>query len=77
MGEINTLTGTVGFAAEGLIAGYGMAGPDWSRNLAVCSHCSQVVPAVSGGDAASVLLDTPCPRCGEEAMHVTETGVWD
>ena len=78
MGDINTMSGTGGFAAEGLIAGYGIAGPDGCHDLAVCSHCSQVVPAGAGrGDAASVLLDTPCPRCGEEAMRVTDIGVWD
>jgi hypothetical protein len=78
MGDINTLSAAGEFAAEGRWAGYAMAGQDWCRDLAVCSHCSQVVPAAGGGGgAAGVLLDTPCPRCGEEAMRVSETGVWD
>jgi hypothetical protein len=101
MGEILAISCTCGYAAEDLMVGCGMAGPDWCRDLAVCSHCSEIVtiratvkrracPAcrrtvlvvpvpvfAGGGDDGGVLLETPCPRCGEEAMRVTETGVWD
>ena len=100
MGDILNLTCSCGYEAEELFVGCGMAGPDWCRDLAVCSHCREVVtirtttkrrscpacrravvvvevPALATGGGDSVLLDTPCPRCGEEAMRVTEVGIWD
>ena len=100
MGEILHLICTCGYEAEDLHVGCGMAGPDWCRDLAVCSHCCEVVtirntvkrqkcplcrhavavvpiPALATGDTGSALLDTPCPRCGQEAMHVSQTGIWD
>ena len=101
MGDILNLTCSCGYEAEDLHVGCGLAGPDWARSLAVCSHCCEVVtirpsrrrtcpacrravvmvevPAMAGGggDDGSVLLETPCPRCGEESMRVTEVGVWD
>ena len=101
MGEILHLTCSCGYEAEDLFVGCGMAGHDWQRDLAVCSHCCEVVtiratkrrtcpicrhavvvvelPVMAGGtgEDRSVLLDTPCPKCGQESMRVTETGIWD
>jgi hypothetical protein len=102
MGDILHLQCSCGYEAEDLHVGCGMAGPDWCRDLAICSHCREVVtirssakrrcpkcwrqvvvigvPALAGGGGSAsevVLLDTPCPRCGQEAMRVTETGLWD
>jgi hypothetical protein len=100
MGDILNLTCSCGYEADNLFVGCGAAGPDWCRNLAVCSNCCEVVtirttakrrtcpacrravvvvevPALATGGGESVLLDTPCPRCGDEAMRVTEVGNWD
>jgi len=100
MGEILNLTCSCGYEAEDLHVGCGMAGHDWCRELAVCSHCCEIVtiratakqrgcpacrrkvavvqlPVLATGGSESVLLDTPCPRCGQEAMRVTEVGIWD
>jgi ribosomal protein L37AE/L43A len=99
MGEILSVQCTCGYEADDLHVGCGLAGPDWCRDLAVCSHCCEIVtvraskrrcpacrrqvvvvgvPALAtGGTSDTVLLDTPCPRCGQEAMRVTESGIWD
>ena len=58
MDELFTLTGTRGYAVEALLTG-----------CATCSHCCAIVPLLSSGsDDTCVLLDLPCPRCGEEAL---------
>ncbi|HXT70672.1 MAG TPA: hypothetical protein VN700_13000 [Vicinamibacterales bacterium] len=54
---------------------------DWIPGLAICSNCREVVSMSEddGGMAMemeSVLLDTPCPRCGEAAMRASD-GTWD
>ena len=52
---------------------------DWMPGLAICSNCREVVSMGEddGGMAMeSVLLDTPCPRCGEAAMRASD-GTWD
>ena len=70
-------------ASETFEGGYALIGrvtqaQDWESGLAICSNCREVAPigAEAGPDSDSVLLDAPCPRCGEAAMRVSD-GTWD
>ena len=99
MGDILALNCSCGYQTEALFVGCGASGPDFCRDLAICSHCSEVttiraskkktcptcqrqvvvvdVPVLATGGRDTVLLDASCPRCGEQALRVTEMGIWD